>query len=350
MATNPGAIGAVESNYATNLGFGFNGTSRGIAAVQNASGDFTQPQPLSVTSALTYASQHSDGTYQLNFNGKGANVYNPSFASYLITKTTGWDPAYGAVMSAFINYSLTLGQEEAPAFGYGSLGLPLEQGGLTKAAADIPGAVPLTSAEQQAYDCGDLTQAEVEAGASLPSCNIVGDSAVSLITDAPNGPFSSGQTIEVKVASNVTFASGIGLYIVECSATGGIPTSPSQCDGKTYQHSPIFAGSDGSFDYPGYPVYSLPNAGTLGESGRTGPACDPTDECVLYVGENPNSFSLPHVWSQGFFVHTTAGDNGADPGNGLPEVPFVLVLPLIAVGSFGGTMWFRRRRSLARRY
>ena len=80
--------------------------------MKNASGDYTQPTPVDVASALAYATQLPDGTHQLNFNGAGPNVYNPSTYSYLLTPTTGWQPAKGAVMSQFVNYVLTLGQQK----------------------------------------------------------------------------------------------------------------------------------------------------------------------------------------------------------------------------------------------
>ena len=84
--------------------------------------NYTQPTPVDVASALAYATQLANGTHQLNFNGVGPNVYNPSTYSYLLTQTTGWQPAKGAVMSGFVNYALTLGQQESPRFGYAASG------------------------------------------------------------------------------------------------------------------------------------------------------------------------------------------------------------------------------------
>ena len=86
--------------------------------MQNASGKFTAPTPVDVASALAYATQQSNGTHQLDFNGLGPNVYNPSTYSYLLTPTTGWASAKGDTMSQFVNYVLTLGQQAAPKFGY----------------------------------------------------------------------------------------------------------------------------------------------------------------------------------------------------------------------------------------
>jgi phosphate transport system substrate-binding protein len=166
-----GAVGAVFTKYGGGFGFGGSNTAKNFASVENASGDFTQPTSLGVTSALAYATQASNGSANLDFNGLGPNVYNPSTYTYLVVKTTQSDPAIGAPISAFVNYALTLGQETARSFGYGTLGLPLENFGVNEVAASVPGAVPLTAAEQTAYDCGDLTPADVAAGLTTPSCS-----------------------------------------------------------------------------------------------------------------------------------------------------------------------------------
>jgi len=165
VATHAGAMGAVQTRYAQDYGFGDN-----VALVENASGDFTAPTPLDVTSALAYATPENDGSQDLNFNGLGPNVYNPSTFSYLLTPTTGWSSAKGQTMSAFVNYALTLGQQIAPNFGYASLGQPLERFGINEVADDVPGAAPMTTAEEVFYNCGDLTPSDVAAGNTTPSC------------------------------------------------------------------------------------------------------------------------------------------------------------------------------------
>jgi phosphate transport system substrate-binding protein len=175
VQNDEGAIGAVQTKYAQDDGFGGTNPAENVALVKNASGDYTAPTPIDVTSALVYATQSSNGTQQFNFNGLGPNVYNPSTYTYLLTPTTGWDPAKGETLSAFVNYALTLGQQEAPSFGYATLGQPLENFGLNEVASDVPGAEPMTAAEQ-AYDtCGDLTPSDVAAGNTTPSCSNPGN-------------------------------------------------------------------------------------------------------------------------------------------------------------------------------
>ena len=172
VVNTPGSIGPVQENYATDSGFTGSDPSRSVAQVQNASGKFTMPTPVNVASALAYATQLQNGTHQLNFNGLGPNVYNPSTYSYLLTPTKGWSTAKGATMSQFVNYVLTLGQQAAPKFGYASLGLSLERYGIDQVIANVPGAVDPTAAESAAYACGDLTPTEVQAGQTTPTCGV----------------------------------------------------------------------------------------------------------------------------------------------------------------------------------
>jgi ABC-type phosphate transport system substrate-binding protein len=168
--TNAGAVGAVQTKYAQDFGFGGTNAAQNVALVKNASGDYTAPTPVDVASALAYATQLANGTAQLNFDGLGPNVYSLSTYSYLLVPTTGWSSDKGAVLSAFVNYALTIGQQHASSIGYASLGLSLEQFGVNEVASEMPGAVPLTADEQAAYACGDLTPAEVQAGQTTPTC------------------------------------------------------------------------------------------------------------------------------------------------------------------------------------
>jgi phosphate transport system substrate-binding protein len=217
VADTPGTIGPVQVQYAKEDGFDGSDPTKNVALVQNASGDFTGPTPVyDVSSALAYASQLPDGTHQLNFNGLGPNVYNPSTYSYLLTPTTGWSAAKGATMSQFVDYVLTLGQQSAPSFGYASLGLSLEQYGVNAVQKNVPGAIPPTAAEQQAYSCGDLTPAEVQAGKTTPTCGVV------TATAAPP-PANAGTSTGAPVTSPAsgTPASSTGTT----AATGGSQTA-----------------------------------------------------------------------------------------------------------------------------
>jgi hypothetical protein len=190
------------------------------------------------------------------------------------------------------------------------------------------------------------------AGATTPTQgSIVAGAAQPQQPNTPGTPFQSGQQIDVVVPGGF-FPAGDGLQIVECSAPGGnIPTSTSACDGNTVNALSLEANSDGSVDYQGYtgslyPIYALPDKTTLGE-GTSGPKCNASTNCILYIGENFNNFTALHVWSQPFQIVPDAGDAAPNPGDGTPEVPLAVLLPLSAMGLLAGIVLVRRRRAEA---
>jgi len=234
IAANPGAIGIVQLQYAVDEGFTGSDASKAVASVKNASGDYTQPTPVGVASALAYATQLPDGTHKLDFNGAGPHVYNPSTYSYLLTPTTGWPTAKGAVMSAYVNYVLTLGQQGAPKIGYASLGLSLERYGINAVTADVPGAVAPTAAEDNGYACGDLTPTEVAAGQTTPTCGVTDVTAPPPPPNAGNGGTSSKSTSTTGAStkgagaksSTTTGKSSTGTSAGQSTGGGGVATSP----------------------------------------------------------------------------------------------------------------------------
>jgi len=227
VVNTPGAIGPVQANYATDSGFTGSDPAHAVAQVQNASSKFTTPTPVNVASALAYATQLANGTHQLNFNGLGPNVYNPSTYSYLLTPTTGWSAAKGATMSQFVNYVLTLGQQAAPKFGYASLGLSLERYGIDQVIAHVPGAVDPTTAESAAYSCGDLTPTEVQAGQTTPTCGVTNGTPPppppgAANTATVNGNTASGKTVS---AAAGTGSGGSGAGGSGAGSGGGVDPS-----------------------------------------------------------------------------------------------------------------------------
>ncbi|MGD0882132.1 MAG: substrate-binding domain-containing protein [Acidimicrobiales bacterium] len=213
VSTNAGAIGGVQLQYAVDAGFDKGNPAQGVASEYNASGDYVQPTSVDVASALAYATQLPNGTHQLNFGGIGPHVYNPSTYSYLLTPTSGWQSSLGAVLSAFVNYSLTLGQEKSPSFGYAGLGLSLERYGIDSVTADVPGAVPVTSAEQAGYACGDLTPSEVAAGQTTPTCGVTD-------ATAPIPPKSGEQSVGSSGSSGSGGSGGSGGSSASSSSSG----------------------------------------------------------------------------------------------------------------------------------
>jgi phosphate transport system substrate-binding protein len=211
-----GAIGAVQVKYAQDDGFDGTNPAKNVALVKNASGDYTGPTPVDVASALAYATQLPNGTHELNFGGTGPHVYNPSTYSYLLTPTTGWAPSKGDTMSQFVNYVLTLGQQVAPTFGYASLGLSLEQYGVTAVQKNVPGAVPPTSAEAAAYACGDLTPTEVQAGQTTPTCGVTNTGATQGTPGAGAGTATGSSTSSTTKSTAAT----AGSHAVTTSSNG----------------------------------------------------------------------------------------------------------------------------------
>jgi hypothetical protein len=197
----------------------------------------------------------------------------------------------------------------------------------------------------------------VPAGAST-ACAASGDQCLGAAQPVAGAftagqPFSSGQTINVVVPANAVFASPDNTKakdIVECSAPNGvIPTNTTACDGLTIQGPTLLANANGSFTLTGYTVYALPDSISLGE-GTGGPVCGNTlaTECILYMGDNNNDFTQPHMWSQPFLISANGNDLGANPGDGTPEFPMAVLAPVAAMGVLGGAVLIRRRRKPAK--
>ena len=88
----------------------------------------------------------------------------------------------------------------------------------------------------------------------------------------------------------------------------------------------MVAAADGHFTLTGYTVYALPDSVSLGES-PGGPVCGSTapSECILYIGDDYNDFTKPHLWSSPFFIAPNGNDLGANPGDG--TAPAVASVP-----------------------
>jgi phosphate transport system substrate-binding protein len=281
VSSNAGSIGPVQVKYAEDeSGFSGSDPSKDVALVQNASGDFTAPTPVDVASALAYASQLPNGTHQLNFGGLGANVYNPSTYSYLLTPTTGWSSAKGQTMSEFVDYVLTLGQQLAPSFGYASLGLSLEQYGVNAVKANVPGAVAPTAAEQQAYSCGDLTPAEVLKGQTTPTCGVV---TVTAAPPPPNGGTAKG--------SPVTSPAG-GTAATGTTGTSATGTTGTKSTSVTTKASSTSGTSSGSLSALGATSGSGSSGSGSSNTGATSGGVDPTVS-LSGVSAMPNTGGNP---------------------------------------------------------
>jgi hypothetical protein len=180
---------------------------------------------------------------------------------------------------------------------------------------------------------------------------------------APGGtsgtPYSSGQTIDVNINANGALGSNNGASgpynIEECQAPNGVvPTIPTgNCDGYTIL--PVTTtNADGSLSDVAFTVYALPDSVTFGESAGPGqPVCGVAPNyCVLYIGNAigaSTSFPVAHLFSAPFQIAANGDDGGENPGDGTPESPLPILLPLLGVAVVGGgfTIFARRRRHAA---
>ena len=261
--SNNGYVTAVETAYAIQR-------HTPVASVKNASGDYTQPTAVDVASALAYATQQSDGTHVLNFDGVGPHVYNPSTYSYLIAPTTGFNSQKGHDLSAFGFYALTIGQQRASEIGYASLGLSLEQFGVQRIQANIPGAGSLTASEQTAFASGDLTPADVAAGRTTPEAGAK-NPTVSPTTGSSGSTGSAGTGSSV-----VTGSGGAGSSVVAGSGGGATAGSTGAASGQgagsTAGTAAVSAGGGGASTSSGG---STVTSGSGGGASSVGAAVDP---------------------------------------------------------------------------
>jgi hypothetical protein len=175
----------------------------------------------------------------------------------------------------------------------------------------------------------------------------------------PGTPYTSGQTIDLVVGANTTmnnaamvaagYPSGADpIKFLECADPGGttanLPIKPTQCEPATVE-SNSGAGADGSMSLTGangYTVYALPDS-ALGSNGTVcGSASNP---CVIGIFADQNDFTKPHLFSAPFQVVVGDGQGiGNNPGDGTPEVPLAIGLPLAAAAVVGGSVFVSRRR------
>ena len=115
-ATGNGSIGYVETGYALQR-------RMPVAAIKNKSGHYVIPNWKNIAETLTHATLNSDLTQNLTgvYNAPEADAYPLSSYSYLITHTTGFDPAKGAVLGKWMLYIACGGQQKAAALGYSPL-------------------------------------------------------------------------------------------------------------------------------------------------------------------------------------------------------------------------------------
>lgn len=204
-----------------------------------------------------------------------------------------------------------------------------------------------------------------QAGASTLTSPDGNTTLTTIGTVTPGTPYSSDQGLDLVVQPNSVIseptlaADGLGTtghyFLAECTDAGGtaanLPTAPKNCEDATIVRTPW--STTGGFSLTAadpFIVFDLPDPTTLGPPTMTG-VCDVApNECVVGIfvvnPYNAAAFTDPHLFSAPFQVTASDGlDQGDNPGDGTPEAPYAVALPLLAVGLMGGTVLVRRRRS-----
>jgi hypothetical protein len=195
--------------------------------------------------------------------------------------------------------------------------------------------------------------------ANANTLNNGGPATLTTIGSVTTGsPYSSGQDVTITVAANSTlsftnletagYTGEPAMKAEECVDPGGLvvnlPATPTgNCDGQTIA-STSAVNADGSWTITPFPVYALPDNPTFGET--TGPPTCGTapNYCVLYLGPAQSDFSKPHIFSAPFLVTANDDDGAENPGDGTPEAPLVIGLPLLGMAVGGSALYLRRRR------
>lgn len=219
-------------------------------------------------------------------------------------------------------------------------------------------------------------------GATLTSAD--GNTTIAPLSTAtvtPGTPYSTGQTIQLNVQANSTLnntslgdacvpgqytgspcpsssspsgnATG-NYYIEECEAPNMVlPTSGAQCEAATLDISQ--SRSNNGLVTDQFQVFYLPDTGTLGPADMTaapGGCGLAPNYCIIgifSVDPHAGGFSYPLLFSAPFQVKQTSQygsgrETGITPGDGTPEVPLAIGLPLAAFAVVGGFTIRSRRR------
>ncbi len=138
------------------------------------------------------------------------------------------------------------------------------------------------------------------------------------ITPGPSaGSFTNGECVTDSVGPNTLFTPHYRVNIIECADRGGspadLPTNLNTCDVNTIEGETVLVQPDGSVKETDYTLYAMPNA-VLDEQANWQPVCNPTNQCVLFVGQNQDDFTQPKIFSAPIRFHSSAptiGGGGA---------------------------------------
>ena len=236
---NEGTITYVEYSYALKTGFP-------VAKILNDAGYYVEPTASNVAVGLLGAKINQDKTstmyltQQLGgvYNNKDARAYPLSSYSYMIVPTTeesSFTAAKGATLSAFANYFLCEGQQQAEVLGYSPLPVNLVKVGLEQV-TKIPGAdtskINIAKCNNPTFSAsGENTLAK---NAPMPdACDKKGAEQCTKGTGGASGTSTGGAT-----GTDTTGAGTTGSVTTGGGTTGGtmggtMGTGPTTCDVDT---------------------------------------------------------------------------------------------------------------------
>jgi phosphate transport system substrate-binding protein len=180
-----GSIGYVERAYAMQRGYP-------VASLRNHAGVYTQPTANSVAVALGHVTLNSDNTQNLSgvYTAPEGNAYPMSSYSYMITQTTGFDPAKGKTLGQFMVYFACTGQRWADPLGYSPLPANLVKI-VFDAVRNIPGADPPPPIDAQHCPNPQVTHEFVKKASPPPSTGTASPSAAAGHSRGPSASASS---------------------------------------------------------------------------------------------------------------------------------------------------------------
>jgi phosphate transport system substrate-binding protein len=212
------SIGYMATAYAVTAGYP-------VASVQNAAGQFVQPNATSVQDALAYASANAEGTFDLSFSGSNPAAYFPSTYSYIIAPVTTNAPTSAgadATLAQFLCYSVGEGQSEAARLRYAPLSSQVTALSVSAIEA-IPGAPPAAScgtggpAPVVSTPAGVTPAASASPGAAAGSTSGAAGSSAAKGTTAIGGTTAAGSS----TAAGATTTTVAGSTAAAGSSTSG---------------------------------------------------------------------------------------------------------------------------------
>ena len=232
QTANEGTITYVEYSYALKTGFP-------VAKVLNDANYYSEPTASNVAVGLLGAVINQDKTSSMYltqelsgvYNSKDPRAYPLSSYSYMIAPTTeqaSFTATKGATLSAFANYFLCEGQQQAEVLGYSPLPVNLVKVGLEQV-TKIPGADTATINIAQCNNPTFSSSGENTLAKNAPMPDPCDQKGVEQCTEGTGG---ASTTSTGGTTGTVTTAGALGE--TTAGALGGtMGTGPTQCDVDT---------------------------------------------------------------------------------------------------------------------